>query len=440
MGSRHQPVPAAGHRGGRRRVRLAEAKIRFRDPPSRCALDGPLKFHKSQLVSRIRTMKLRSLILATIVLLALFGILYWSNHRKPTDEAVKPSSDAPAILKLDESSINKVEVKKPDADPIVLTKSTSGAWQITAPQTYRADQANVSSTLSSLASLNSQRVVDDKPSDLKQYGLEPSPIEIDITEKDNKSQKLLLGDTTPTGNAVYTMLAGDPRVYTIASYNKNTIAKTLNEFRDKRLLPVSADQVSRLDIIRKNQTIEFGRTKDEWQILQPKPMRADSTQVGDLVQKLTDAKMDLSASEPKSSTSAFTSGTPVVTAKTTDPSGTQELEIRKNKDAYYAKSSAVDGIYKVNADLAQALDKDADDFRNKKLFDFGFTDPTKGEMHVNSKTYSFTRNGHDWWSNGKKMEVDTLAPLLSDIRDLAADKFAESGFANPTIDIAVTSE
>lgn len=385
-------------------------------------------------------MKLRSLILATIVLLALFGVLYWSNHRKPADEAVKPSTDSPAILKLDESSITKVEVKKPDTDPIVLTKSDSGAWQITAPQTYRADQANISSTLSSLASLNSQRVVDDKPSDLKQYGLEPSPIEVDVTEKDNKSQKLLLGDTTPTGNAVYAMLAGDPRVYTIASYNKNTIAKSLNDFRDKRLLPVSADQVSRLDIIRKNQTIEFGRTKDEWQILQPKPMRADSTQVGDLVQKLTDAKMDLNGSDPKASASAFTSGTAIVTAKTTDPSGTQELQIKKNKDAYYAKSSAVDGIYKVNADLPQALDKNADDFRNKKLFDFGFTDPTKVEMHANSKTYSFTRSGHDWWSNGKKMEVDTLAPLLSDVRDLAADKFADSGFVNPTIDISVTSE
>jgi hypothetical protein len=385
-------------------------------------------------------MKLRSLILATLVLLALVGVLYWSNHRKPTDEAVKASDNSPAILKLDESSITKLEIKKPGTDPVVLAKSDSGAWQITEPKPLRADQANVSSALSSLSSLNSQRVIEDKASDLKQYGLAPPAAELDVTEKDNKSQKLLLGDDTPNGSTAYAMLAGDPRVYTISSYLRTSIAKSLNDFRDKRLLPVSADQVSRLEIVGKNQTLEFGRTQGGWQILQPKPMRADGNQVGDLVQKLTDARMDLNGSDPKESASAFAAGTPVATAKITDSIGAQELQIKKSKDAYYAKSTAVDGIDKVNADLAQGLDKSVDDFRNKKLFDFGFTDPTKLEIHTGSKTYLLTRSGQDWWSNGKKMDVDTVAQLLSNLRDLAADKFADSGFANPTINIAVTSE
>jgi hypothetical protein len=384
-------------------------------------------------------MKPHSLIVATIVLLALVGVLYWSNHRKPADETAKANEASPAILKLDEASITKVEVKKPGSEAVVLTKSDSGAWQIIEPKPFRADQTNVSSTLSSLASLNSQRVIEDKPSDLRQYGLQPPAVEVNVTEKDTKSQKLLLGDDTPNGSGVYAMLAGDPRVYTIASYNRSSIAKTLNDFRDKRLLPVSAEQVSRLDIIRKNQVLEFGRTKDGWQFLQPKPMRADNTQVGDLVQKLTDARMDLTRTENESA-SAFAAGTPIATAKVTEPSGTQELQIKKNKDTYYAMSTAVDGIYKVNADLSQALEKGVDDFRSKKLFDFGFTDPIKVEIHADSKSYILTRSSQDWWDNGKKMDVETVAPLLSDLRDLSADKFTDSGFANPAINIAVSSE
>ena len=39
----------------------------------------------------------------------------------------------------------------------------------------------------------------------------------------------------------------------------------------------------------------------------------------------------------------------------------------------------VEGIYKVASDLGDGLDKRLDDFRNKKLFDFGFSDPTKVE-------------------------------------------------------------
>ena len=383
-------------------------------------------------------MKLRSLILAIIVLAALVGTLYWSNHRKPEDTALKPTEASPAILKLDEASITKVEIKKLDTPPVVLTKSNSGAWQITEPQQYRADQTNVSGTLSSIASLNSDRVVEDKASDVKQYGLQPPAVEVDVTEKDNKSQRLLLGDNTPTGNATYAMLAGDPRVFTIASYNKSAIAKSLDDLRDKRLLPISADQISRLEISHKGQTIEFGRNKDDWQILKPKPLRADGTIVGDLVSKLTDARMDLTGADPKQSASAFASGTPVATAKVTDPSGTQDLQVRKNKDNYYAKSSEVEGAYKITADLAQSLDKPLDAFRNKKVLDVGFSDPNKVELHNGSKAYYLARTSQDWWSNGKKMNVDTVGSLLSDLRDLSADKFVDSGFSNPTIELTVT--
>jgi hypothetical protein len=381
-------------------------------------------------------MKLRSLILATVVLVALVGTLYWSNHHQPAEDS-KKADDSPSILKLDEASIVKVEIKKQGEDPVVLSKTNSGSWQITAPIAYRADQSNVSSTLSSLSTLNSQRVVEEKASDLKQFGLAPPSVEVNVTEKDNKTQNLLLGDDTPNGSAVYALLGGDPRVFTVASYNRNTIAKALNDFRDKRLLPVSADQISRLDVIRKGQTIEFGRNKEEWQILQPKPLRADSTQVAELVEKLTDAKMNLGI-DLKQSASAFASGTPVVTAKVTSPSGTQELQIRKNKDDYYGKSSAVDGIYKINLDVAHALDKDLDGFRNKKVFDVGFADPNKVEVHNGSKSYFLTRNGSDWWLNGKKLDVDTVGALLSGIRDVTADKLQDSGSVNPSIDVTVT--
>ena len=56
----------------------------------------------------------------------------------------------------------------------------------------------------------------------------------------------------------------------------------------------------------------------------------------------------------------------------------------QSNDTYYAKSSVVEGIYKISPDLGQALDKGLEDFRNKKLFDFG--DPNKVELHIGSKS------------------------------------------------------
>lgn len=388
-------------------------------------------------------MKIHGLVIAVFVLAILAGFLYWSNHHPASSESTKISADTPPkILKLDSSSITRLELKKKDAEPVVLTKSSSGDWQITQPKPLRADQDAVSGVVSTLSSLDSQRLVEEKASNLGTYGLAQPSFEIDLAEKDNKSQKLLLGDDTPASGGVYAMLAGDPRIFTVASYTKTSVDKGVNDLRDKRLLTVHPDKVSRVELLRKGQDIEFGRSKDNWQILKPKPLRADSVQVGDLVRDLTDAKMDLSTSE-KDAASAFARAVPVATAKLTADSGTQELQVRKDsKGTYYAKSDAADGIYKVDSSVGTALDKGLDDFRDKKLFDFGYNEPEKIELHNGAKSYYLmqgTGGSDDWWSNGKKMDGYSVDSVVSDLRDLSASKFVDSGFSNPTIEATVIS-
>lgn len=388
-----------------------------------------------------KSMKIRSLIVAVIVLLGLLGTLYWSGHRKNPDDSVAHADVSPSILKLDESTITRLEFRKKDSQPVVLAKNSSGAWQIMQPKPLGADQSTVSSTLSTLSSLNSERLVDDHASDLQPFGLEQPAIEVDVTGKDNKQQKLLIGDQTPTGNAFYAKLAGDPRVFTMASYNKTSFDKSLGDLRDKRLLTIDSNRISRVELTTsKNQTIEFGRNQDNWQILKPKPLRADNFQVAELIRKLSDAKMNLNAADANNDASAFAHGSPVASIKVTDPSGSQDLQLRKNKDAYYAKSSVVEGAYKVDSDLGSALDKGLDDFREKKLFDFGFGDPTKIEMHTGTKSYFLTRNGADWWSDGKKMDAASVQDFVSRLRDLTSTKILDSGFSAPTINIVITSD
>jgi Domain of unknown function (DUF4340) len=388
-------------------------------------------------------MKMNSMLIAAIVLAALSGVLYWSNHKKPAESAVKVSADTPPkILTLPEADIAKLDIKKKGGDEVELAKNAAGKWQITAPKPFRADQNEVSSMLSTLSSLSSERLIEDKAGNLAQYGLAQPDLEVDVTEKDNKSQKLLIGDNTPTGNAVYVALVDDPRVFTLASYSKTSLDKSTKDVRDKRLLVFEQDKLSRVELDAKKQDIEFGRNKDQWQIVKPKPFRADDSSVQELIRKLADAKMDLSVSDDdqKKAAAAFNSGTVVAVAKITDASGTEELQVRKNKDDYYAKSSAVEGVYKVGNDLGTALDKGVDDFRNKKLFDFGFTDPDKIEFHDVAKTYYLTKGGSDWWSgDGKKVDAISVETFEEKVRDLAASKFVDSGFTTAAIGVTATS-
>jgi hypothetical protein len=272
----------------------------------------------------------------------------------------------------------------------------------------------------------------------------------------------LLGDATPTGNGVYAKLEGDPRVFTLASFNKPSLDKDLNDLRDKRLITVDADKISRIEFTNQQQTIEFGRDKDDksqWQILKPKPMRADGSQVDTLVRAITDARMDLSSgNDPKKNASAFAAGASVACLKLTTDAGSQELQLRqvkekgkdksKNEDAYYAKTSVADGVYKVPSSLGQQLDKKLEDFRNKKLFDFGFAEPNKIELHDGAKTYFFTHSGggDDWWSaESKKLDADSVEQLVGTLRDLQASKSVDtesavnSGFGPPALEITITS-
>ena len=320
-------------------------------------------------------MKLTGLTISAVVLLALVGGLYWSNHHKPAETPATTTPTAPKILSLNEADIAKVDLKKKTGEEVVLARNAAGKWEMTEPKKLAVDQDAVSSMISSLASLNSDRLVEDKASNLGQYGLTEPALKVDITKKDGKTQELLIGDDTPTGSGAFAKLQNDPRVFTVATFSKTSIDKSPKDLRDKRLLTVDSDKITRLELIGqakgKSQDIEFGRDKDAWQILKPKPLRADGLQVEELLRKLKDAKMDLNVSEDdaKKFASNFATGMPVATVKVTDSSGTQELQIRKKGGDYFAKSSAVAGIQKVAADLGAGVDKALADFRNKKLFD-----------------------------------------------------------------------
>jgi len=217
---------------------------------------------------------------------------------------------------------------------------------------------------------------------------------------------------------------------------KSTLDKRPDDLRDKRLLTFDGDKLSRVDLVAKGAPVEFGKNgQGEWTIVKPRPMRADGSAVDGLVAKLKDAKMDVTAAGEEAARK-FANGTKVAAVTVTDAGGTQSIEVRRDSEKnVYAKSSVVEGIYKTNVDLADAVDKSADDFRNKKVFDFGFSDPQK----VDLKGASYIKDGDKWKLSGKPMDNTTVQNLIDKLRDLSATKFAETGGGSPVFEATVMS-
>jgi hypothetical protein len=264
---------------------------------------------------------------------------------------------------------------------------------------------------------------------LDAYGLDKPKITVEVVKKDGKTVRLLIGDDTPTSGSAFVKLDGDPRIFTVASHNKATVDKTWVDLRDKRLLTFDPEKLSRLELAAKGQTVEFGKnTNGEWQIVKPRPLRADGNQVEELLRKLKEAKMDTSLPEndTKKAAAAFAAGTLVGSANATDASGRQTIEVRKDKEGnFYAKSSAVEGIHKLTADIGEGLNKTLDDFRNRKLFDFGWTDPSRIDIKDGANSRTFTKSGDKWKSGGKDMDPTSVQALVDKLREMSAIRFAD---------------
>lgn len=387
-------------------------------------------------------MQVRGLLLALIAAAVVGGLIFWSNRNKEAEAKKPPADSSPKLITLAEGEIQQVEIARKSGETTTV-KRAGDNWEITSPMQFKADKDTVNSLVSSLASLASDKLVDEKPSSLADFGLAEPAITVTLTQKDGKSTKLLIGDDTPTSTGTFAKMAGDTKVYTIASWTKTSIDKPAKDLRDRRLLMFDTEKLVRVELSAKNTVTEFAKNnQNEWQILKPRPYRADGFQVEEVIRKLKDAKLDTSISEEdaKKAPAQFASATRVAVATITDNSGSQTLEVRKTKDnKYFAKSSAVDGIHSVQADVGTGLDKSTDDFRNKKVFDFGFSDPIKVDYKDAARTLALAKSGEKWVNGTKEQDSVSVQSLIDKLRDLSAAKFAEGTLGPPLIHLTVVS-
>jgi len=388
-------------------------------------------------------MGLRRLLIGVVLLAALGGLVWWSNQARK-GEADRPFASAtPKLMSVPEDQFQKIEIRRSGGETTVLERDASGKWGIAAPQKLPADQDAVSSMVSTLSSLNSDKLVEEKASDWAAFGLASPGLQVIVTKKDGKAHAVQIGDEAPASSGYFARLPGDARLFTLASYNKTSVDKTWQDLRDRRLLRFDSDKLLRVELTAKGQTMEFGKNaQNEWQIVRPGPYRAESYQVEELIRRLRDAKMDTAVSEEeaKKAATAYGKAAAVATARVTDSSGTHQLQVRRDKDKnYYASSSVVEGVHKLTSDVGDGLDKGLDDFRNKKLFDFGWNDPSKIEIHQGATQAIYDRSGEKWWRAGKHMDSTTMQTLIDKLRDLSCTKFLDQGYATPILEATVTS-
>jgi hypothetical protein len=100
----------------------------------------------------------------------------------------------------------------------------------------------------------------------------------------------------------------------------------------------------------------------------------------------------------------------------------------------------VAGVHKIASDVGEALNKGLDDFRNKKLFDFDFSDPNKLDIGNGAgANATYLKSGDKWTQGSRTLDNESVQNLIDKLRDLTATKFVEQGGGQPVFDAGVVS-
>jgi hypothetical protein len=154
-------------------------------------------------------------------------------------EAKRDSSAPAAKAKVFGASaglIDEVEVRA-ESGAITKVKRDGSSWQITEPAGVEGDTAQIATLVTTLDSLEVERVVDENPTAVAAYGLDPPRFSVAFRKEGETAQRRLqVGGKTPTGGDVYARVEGDPKVILIAAYLENSLNRTTFDLRNKAVL------------------------------------------------------------------------------------------------------------------------------------------------------------------------------------------------------------
>jgi hypothetical protein len=379
------------------------------------------------------------MVLLLVVLGGLGGYIYFVDSKR--DPAAE-SANAKAFTDLVADNIEEIEIKNATGETAHVQRVGTD-WQLVAPDKADADDGIVGTVTSNLSSLEVQRVVDENPSDLAQFGLNPPRIDVAFRVKDQKDfQRLLVGEKTPTGGDFFAKRPGDNRVFLISSFLDSIFNKTAFDLRDKAVLKFDRDQAKSIEIVAGNNSKQFTGNGSDWRIDKPISARADYAAVEGVLSRLSSTFMQKIVVKEASDLKQYGLDRPALTATVTAGSAKSTLIIgRADEGGRFAKDVSRTEIFTVDEVLFTELSKDAGEFRRKDLFDGRSFTANRVELKRADETVALdktTADGKETWKNAAGqnvdlMKVEQLIGLLSSVRATAFEPTANPSLKMPVL-------
>jgi hypothetical protein len=338
---------------------------------------------------------------------------------------------------------------------VTRLRKTNNLWQIVAPAALEADQSEVSSLLTSLETLEIQRVLDDKPAALKPFELEPARFSVAVRNAGETTwSRVNVGSKTPTGADLYATVEGQPRLVLLSAYVEDSLNKTPFSFRDKGILKFTRDSVDSLTIeAAGSPAVVLAKKGTEWRLAKPVDAKAEFGSVDTLIGKFDSTKMKAIVAPEAGAPSAeltpadlkkygFDKPQAVATLGAGSTRAAIAIGGKADETTVYARDLSRPLVFTVESSLLADLTRKPDELRVKDVFAFRSFNALGVDLSHGGQTYTFEKQKNasaeqsttaEVWKQTKPAARDVdqtkVNDLLNVVSNIRADSFVDKAAA-----------
>jgi hypothetical protein len=265
-------------------------------------------------------------------------------------ESSSPETSGATLVEFDSAAVDKIEIHSPAGQSVI--ERTGGAWMLTAPVHYRADDAVLASTLSSARRIELKGLVSSNPQKRNVFQVDSAGTLVKVYEHGAEKAVFWIGKPSPSYTETYVRREGSNDVYLAAGAFSSSFSRRANEWRDKTIFKTDQDAISGVTLRFGDTTVALVRQDSVWKI-------GDEIVKTDIVKGFTGALANFQADDFVDSA---VSAMPPLTVQI-ELGGTQlRLYKMTEGDKFYVQSSSTPQLFQVYSWRATQVLKRKKDF------------------------------------------------------------------------------
>jgi len=380
--------------------------------------------------------RFKGTIFLTVVLILLGGYLLWyeiPQERKRTEAEERSKR----VLDIADDKVTGlvIQIGKDEIELERHPDAPDQKWEVVRPIAGPGNDATASFALSSLERLQFSRELDENPSSLKPFGLDPPDFSVTVVLNRKEVERIDFGSNSPVGNEIFAKRVGDKRLLLVDAAIRSELKKGLKDWRRGQILPENSRNVKELTLTFPKRTLSLALVGDQWRIQRPSELPGDMAAVNGFLNSLFNLEAnDFVEAKKEEKTASF--GSPYLKVDVKILETHREVSFYKppgEPGTVYALTTLEDPIYKIRPTDVGFLEADVVTFRDKSLIHVANqSEVSEIEVTRGQNTYALLRKEGGWvLSDGSKVDESKVLHLLAELQTAQVDQFLDSDRVRP---------